>query len=38
MQTEDSDHNTTEEEIEAAAQIWNQQIDCQSKPERKHPM
>ncbi|XP_012696681.2 methionine--tRNA ligase, cytoplasmic isoform X2 [Clupea harengus] len=37
-ETEDSDHNTTEEEIEAAAQIWNQQIDCQSKPERKHPI
>ncbi|KAL2091441.1 hypothetical protein ACEWY4_013704 [Coilia grayii] len=37
-ESEDSDRVMTQEEIEAAAQIWNQKIDCQSKPERKHPI
>ncbi|XP_062401818.1 methionine--tRNA ligase, cytoplasmic isoform X1 [Sardina pilchardus] len=37
-ETEDSDRVITEEEMEAAAQIWNQQIDCQIRPERKHPI
>ncbi|XP_063070956.1 methionine--tRNA ligase, cytoplasmic isoform X2 [Engraulis encrasicolus] len=38
QESEVSDRVMTEEEIETAEQKWNQKIDCQSKPERKHPI
>lgn len=37
-ESEDSDRVVTEEEMEAAERIWNQQVESHSKPARTHPI